>query len=37
VKGDVSEFIRKLSNHDPIDLSEEETSLEDIFMKYYED
>jgi ABC-2 type transport system ATP-binding protein len=37
VKGDVSEFIRKLSNHDPIDLSEEKTSLEDIFMKYYED
>ena len=33
----VSEFIRTLSNHDPIDLSEEETSLEDLFMKYYED
>jgi ABC-2 type transport system ATP-binding protein len=37
VKGDISEFIRTLSNHDPIDLSEEETSLEDLFMKYYED
>lgn len=37
VKGDISEFVRKLSKHDPIDLSEEETSLEDIFMKYYED
>ena len=37
VKGDISEFIRTLSNHDPIDHSEEETSLEDLFMKYYED
>ncbi len=37
VKGDISEFVRKLSKYDPIDLSEEETSLEDIFMKYYED
>jgi len=37
VKGDISEFIKTLSDQDPIDLSEEETSLEDIFMKYYED
>ena len=37
VKGDISEFINGLSDQNPIDLSEEETSLEDIFMKYYED
>ena len=37
VKGDISEFIKELSAQNPIDLSEEETSLEDIFMKYYED
>ena len=36
VTGDVSKFISKLSSLHPIDLSEEDTSLEDIFMKYYE-
>ena len=36
VTGDVSKFISNLSTLHPIDLSEEDTSLEDIFMKYYE-
>jgi len=36
VTGDVSKFISKLSSLHPIDLSEEDTSLEDVFMKYYE-
>ena len=36
VTGDVSKFISNLSTLHPIDLSEEDTSLEDVFMKYYE-
>ena len=36
VTGNVSEFLSKLSNLHPIDLSEEDTNLEDVFMKYYE-
>ena len=35
VSGNVSEFLSKLSDLHPVDLSEEDTSLEDIFMKYY--
>jgi len=36
VSGNVSEVLSKLSDLHPVDLSEEDTSLEDIFMKYYE-
>ena len=36
VTGNVSEFLSKISNLHPIDLSEEDTNLEDVFMKYYE-
>ena len=35
ISGNVSEFLSKLSDLHPVDLSEEDTSLEDIFMKYY--
>ena len=35
VSGNVSDFLSKLSDLHPVDLSEEDTSLEDIFMKYY--
>ena len=35
VSGNVSEVLSKLSDLHPVDLSEEDTSLEDIFMNYY--
>ena len=36
VRGEVSAALNAISENNPIDLQEEETSLEDLFMKYYE-
>ena len=36
VRGKVSAALNAISENNPIDLQEEETSLEDLFMKYYE-
>ncbi len=36
VRGEVGAAINAISENNPIDLQEEETSLEDLFMKYYE-
>ena len=36
VRGEVGDAINAISENNPIDLQEEETSLEDLFMKYYE-
>ncbi len=36
VTGNVSEFISALAKHKPIDIDELETTLEDMFMHYYE-
>ena len=36
VTGDVSEALTAVTTNKPIDLREEDTSLEDLFMKYYE-
>lgn len=35
VNGSIRELIDELSKHDPQDLYEHETSLEDLFMRYY--
>ena len=35
ISGSVRELIDELSRYDPIDLFEHETSLEDLFMRYY--
>jgi ABC-2 type transport system ATP-binding protein len=35
IKGSVTDFIRELAKHNPIDLDEQETDLEDLFMHYY--
>lgn len=35
VQGNVALFIAELAKHHPIDLDEQETSLEDVFMHYY--
>lgn len=37
VTGSVSEFIMELAKHNPIDLDEQETDLEDLFMHYYKE
>ena len=36
VRGEVGDAINAISENNPIDLQQEETSLEDLFMKYYE-
>ena len=36
VRGEVGAALNAISENNPIDLQEEETSLEDLFMKYYE-
>lgn len=36
ITGDIGPFISILAKHNPIDLDEIETSLEDVFMHYYE-
>jgi len=36
VRGAVGDAINAISENNPIDLQQEETSLEDLFMKYYE-
>jgi len=37
VTGSVGEFVRELAKHNPIDLDEQETDLEDLFMHYYKE
>lgn len=37
VTGGIAEFIAELAKHEPIDLDEQETSLEDLFMHYYKE
>ena len=37
IKGSVAEFITELARHNPIDLDEQETDLEDLFMHYYKE
>lgn len=37
VTGSISDFITELAKHKPIDLDEQETSLEDLFMHYYKE
>lgn len=36
ITGSITAFISELAKHKPIDLDEQETSLEDMFMHYYE-
>ncbi|MBP6880531.1 ABC transporter ATP-binding protein [Candidatus Saccharibacteria bacterium] len=35
ITGSVTEFINELAKHKPIDLDEQETDIEDLFMHYY--
>lgn len=35
ITGTIAPFIAELAKHNPIDLDEQETSIEDIFMHYY--
>jgi ABC-2 type transport system ATP-binding protein len=35
ITGSIAEFITELTKHNPIDLDEQETDLEDLFMHYY--
>ncbi len=35
ITGSVTEFISELARHEPIDLDEQETDTEDLFMHYY--
>ncbi len=35
ITGSVAPFITELARHNPVDLDEQETSLEDVFMHYY--
>lgn len=37
ITGNIAPFVAELAKHDPLDLREEETTLEDLFMHYYED
>ena len=36
ITGSIDEFLKELAKHTVIDLDEQETTLEDIFMNYYE-
>ncbi|MFB6225324.1 MAG: ATP-binding cassette domain-containing protein [Candidatus Paceibacteria bacterium] len=36
IQGPVTEFLKEISSQKPIDLDEQEVSLEDIFIQYYE-
>ena len=35
ITGSVAEFVSELAKHKPVDLDEQETNLEDLFMHYY--
>jgi ABC-2 type transport system ATP-binding protein len=37
ITGSVTEFISELARHKPIDLDEQETDIEDLFMHYYKE
>ena len=36
IMGEVGPVLKALAAHNPVDLTEEETNLEDIFMRYYD-